>query len=103
MKNELINEGGTVPDPIDSYQECVLAALKHIGVECTRTQLLNKIQLKTDISPYNFISALDALEKQGRITQWEEHGTAWVSSVENRKGHQRETPQETQETTAKRI
>ena len=56
----------------------ILDALTAHGGECTRTQLLNRIQSVTDISPYNFILALDTLQAQGKITQREEHGTVYV-------------------------
>ena len=60
--------------------ERVLKALTDQGGECTRTQLLNQMQLTADISPDTFISALDALEKQGKIRQREEHGTVYITA-----------------------
>lgn len=63
------------------YQACILNALTDKGGECTRTQLLNQIQLTTDISPYNFVSALDTLKKQGKIIEWEEHGTMYITRM----------------------
>ncbi len=69
--------------PADSYPERLLNALRDKGGECTRTQLLNQIQSAADISPYNFISALDALQTQGKITQREEHGTVYITRVDD--------------------
>lgn len=62
-------------------QKCILKALTDRGGECTKTQLLNQIQfhMDTDISPYNFVSALAALEKQGEIHQREEDGIVYVT------------------------
>lgn len=62
-------------------QACILNALTDKDGECTRTQLLNQVQLTTDISPYNFVSALDVLKKQGRIIEWEEHGTLYIARM----------------------
>lgn len=59
-------------------EQLVLAALADKDGECTRTQLLNQIQSDADISPYDFISALDTLEEQGEISQREERGTVYV-------------------------
>ena len=61
----------------------VLDALTAYGGECTRTQLLNRIQSVTDISPYNFILALDTLQAQGKITQREERGTVYIKRSVN--------------------
>lgn len=61
----------------------LLKALADQGGECTRTQLLNQMQSAADISPYDFLSALDALEKQGKITQSEEHTTVYVRRVKD--------------------
>lgn len=62
-------------------QKCILKALTDRGGECTKTQLLNQTLhiMDTDMPPYNFFSALDALEKQGKINQREEHGTVYIT------------------------
>ena len=61
-----------------NYKGILLEALTDKGGECTRTQLLNQMQSKTDISPYTFISTLDALQRCGEIDQWEEYGIMYI-------------------------